>query len=374
MSELIKKLASTYAGLEIDFPNLKAVTLAQWILESGRGTSELARLHYNFGGLKWRSEMTTFATKVYYEAHDGPDYYCKFDSLEAFLVGYWKFMSRTPYKGWEEHAATGEAYIRFIGPTYTPSPTYADKVLALVKEAEELLSAAPDPGAKPLPSGPVQVIVIDPGHGGTVKIEGSSPNNAVAPNGELEKDWVLDLAFRTEAKLLSLALERGVPVKVVLTRRADHNLGLSVRADVANKNDASLFLSIHFNASDKHNARGLETLIDAKNNLNSGADAAFAQNIQDELLLAWKKIDPRASAGKFFDRKVKKQELGVLRDASLKNQARVQKIRACLVEVEFMDVDAVVKLLTLRNPTAQQTANRERLALALAEGLLKSLK
>ncbi len=72
---------------QIPAPALRPVTLAQWILESGRGTSELARLHYNFAGLKWREEMTGYATKIRYVAHDGPDDYCAFTSPDAFIQG-----------------------------------------------------------------------------------------------------------------------------------------------------------------------------------------------------------------------------------------------------------------------------------------------
>lgn len=104
MPGLFEELVACYKITNITFPALKAVTLAQWILESGRGTSRLATEHLNFAGLKWRSEMVGFATPIAYEAHDGLDFYCKFASLDAFIVGYWKFLSRSPYNGWEEQA------------------------------------------------------------------------------------------------------------------------------------------------------------------------------------------------------------------------------------------------------------------------------
>jgi N-acetylmuramoyl-L-alanine amidase len=64
VNELLMRLATIYKGEEIRHPQLRAVTLAQWMLESGRATSDLAKLHYNFGGLKWRSEMAGHATKI----------------------------------------------------------------------------------------------------------------------------------------------------------------------------------------------------------------------------------------------------------------------------------------------------------------------
>jgi len=68
---LIKRLASVYRGEKIRHPRLRDVTLAQWLLESGRGTSALAVQHYNFGGLKWRPEMAGYATRIKYKAADG---------------------------------------------------------------------------------------------------------------------------------------------------------------------------------------------------------------------------------------------------------------------------------------------------------------
>ena len=40
------------------------------------------------------------------------------------------------------------------------------------------------------------VVVLDPGHGGSRRIGGSSPNNATSASGQLEKTMTLDLAKR----------------------------------------------------------------------------------------------------------------------------------------------------------------------------------
>lgn len=145
--------------MDIKYPHLKPVTVAQWALESGRGSSKLATDHLNFGGLKWRKEMQGYATKVWYEAHDGGEYYCNFMSFEAFIKGYWKFIERPPYIGWESHTATEEDYIEFIGPIYCPRPDYVEKVLNLLPEARSLLETSmniPTPGPGPGTSEPVR--------------------------------------------------------------------------------------------------------------------------------------------------------------------------------------------------------------------------
>jgi hypothetical protein len=161
-SEEFLALARAYASTGIEHPHLRPVTLAQWILESGYGQSSLAREHMNFGGLKWRPEMEGFAEPVVYQAHDGEEEYCKFESPEAFIRGYWHFLERSPYEGWHEHAGSAERFIRFVGPIYTPTALYADSVLSLVGKATALLveNDAADlpklPGTSEPPKPPVE--------------------------------------------------------------------------------------------------------------------------------------------------------------------------------------------------------------------------
>lgn len=377
MPGLFEDLVGRYKSANIAFPTLKPVTLAQWILESGRGASRLAIEHLNFAGLKWRSEMVGFATPVPYEAHDGLDFYCRFAGLEAFIVGYWKFLSRAPYDGWEERAEESpEAFIHFIGPIYNPAgEAYVDQILALVSEATQRLGEAPAIPAVPPPppvAGTPVVMVIDPGHGGTVEVGDSSPNNAVSPSGELEKHWTLDVAKRTRAAVLAKAITLGKNVEVVLTRETDSNKGLTARASIAKSKGAKLFLSIHFNGFNKR-VRGVETLIHPVN-VNKAQDQAFAQTVQESLLAALHRIDPRTKQLRNYDRKVKEQKLGVLNDVALGNTASSHPCRACLVEIEFMDVPAVEQLFRLQaaqTATAEQTAgHRQQVADALADALL----
>ena len=152
VADEFRDLARLYKSTHIEHPRLKAVTLAQWALESGYGQSDLARQHLNFAGLKWRPEMAGHATRVVYQAHDGVDEYCKFESLPKFIAGYWRFIDRSPYNGWRGHADSGEAFIRFIGPIYTPTHTYSEHVLSLLPFAATLLGST-DGEAPTIPSG-----------------------------------------------------------------------------------------------------------------------------------------------------------------------------------------------------------------------------
>ena len=86
--------ASELRDTELEFHHLKPVQLAQAILESGRGGSDLFQLHGNPFGMKYRHEMNTIAVPIQYTAHDGVDVYCKFDNLQDAVDGYWQFIDR----------------------------------------------------------------------------------------------------------------------------------------------------------------------------------------------------------------------------------------------------------------------------------------
>jgi N-acetylmuramoyl-L-alanine amidase len=92
----------------------------------------------------------------------------------------------------------------------------------------------------------VSRIVIDPGHGGH--------DPGVLGKGLNEATLVLDVALRLEKLLVK---EAGVDV--VLTRRTDVYVPLEERTEIANRQNADMFLSIHANASRNPDASGIET-------------------------------------------------------------------------------------------------------------------
>lgn len=139
---LLENLARAYKARVVEAPGLKAITLAQWMLESGRATSELATKHINFAGLKWREEMKAVpgTVGVRYEAHDGSEVYCKFTSIENFITGYWAFINRSVYNGWRDYKDNPKGFLdHLVKCGYCPDKGYADKVYKLLPEAEGLL-------------------------------------------------------------------------------------------------------------------------------------------------------------------------------------------------------------------------------------------
>jgi N-acetylmuramoyl-L-alanine amidase len=157
-------------------------------------------------------------------------------------------------------------------------------------------------------------VVIDPGHGGLQAVGGSSPNNAVGPNGLLEKSVTLDLALFAQLYL------GGLGVECVLTRQTDVNLGLAARADVARRIQADAFVSIHFNASKNHDAQGTETWIHTRASAASRGLAAIVQA-------------GAVAETRYRDRGVKVNSFEVLNPAY-----HAPGTAACLVELSFMDI------------------------------------
>ncbi len=89
-------------------------------------------------------------------------------------------------------------------------------------------------------------IVIDPGHGG-------DDTGAAAPSGMMEKDLALDVARR----LAQILRARGHTVR--LTRDGDEGRALTDRTALANRLEATVFVSLHANASTVAAVRGAET-------------------------------------------------------------------------------------------------------------------
>ncbi len=83
------------------------------------------------------------------------------------------------------------------------------------------------------------IVVVDAGHGG------KDPGNT--GNGYLEKEIVLNISLQ-----LGEILEKVDDIEVIYTRTSDKFVNLFERANIANKSNANLFISIH---ADSHNSQ-----------------------------------------------------------------------------------------------------------------------
>jgi hypothetical protein len=198
---------ATGASLAAIDPNLyeqlREVTLAQWLLESARATSDLANAATNFSGLKWRDEMNLFATRllITVPSEPTPVEFCKFVNIDAFILGYWKFLTRSPYSGLVDHTNTPANFIGFLqGQGFSTDPDYASKVVNLIPEARNLLAQArgiiisPPPTEFKIVGFPKQVSV-----GQSFNIEGVAPLSSSGQNLAI----LIDGTFKPPAPAVS---------------------------------------------------------------------------------------------------------------------------------------------------------------------------
>ena len=110
-------------------------------------------------------------------------------------------------------------------------------------------------------------LVIDAGHGG----------HDAGAVGKITKEKTINLNV---ALAFGRLVEQNCPdVKVIYTRKTDVFIPLHSRADIANKNKADLFISIHTNALPKgHISRGLETYTLGMHRAADNLDVAKREN------------------------------------------------------------------------------------------------
>ena len=140
-----RDLAALYSSADLAFPQLKAVTLAHWALASNWGNSTLAINLRNFANLPYREEMADVAESVFYVTEGGESrQWCSFNSARSFIQGYWRWLQREHYSGWQARVRNPNVFIKFVGKVYSGVDSYSDRVLALLPQAQELLDHAAD--------------------------------------------------------------------------------------------------------------------------------------------------------------------------------------------------------------------------------------
>lgn len=211
------------------------------------------------------------------------------------------------------------------------------------------------------------IIVIDPGHGGDRDERSSTANNATShTSGILEKDLTLDFGLRTRSALRASRTGENQNIWIHMTRAEDVNIAGPLRANIARDHGADILLSIHFNGFNG-SARGTETLVRrSSDNVNFNEDALLARRVNDAVYRAILAHDPDAR-----DRDIKERQLAALSDAALGNSAEYHPLRSALLEVEFIDNEAVDKLLSVDEGYEQV---RQDIADALAAALLADLR
>ena len=133
----------------------------------------------------------------------------------------------------------------------------------------------------------IKVVVIDPGHGG--KDFGASVQ------GAKEKEIVLDISLK-----LGNYIQKNFPnVKIVYTRNTDVFIPLYKRAQIANKNKADLFISVHANYVGASSVVGTETFVLGNHRSEDNLEIAKKENsvilLEDNYTATYEGFDPNSS-------------------------------------------------------------------------------
>lgn len=138
VAECVIKHASSYA-IAVHSP-----IIAQAVLESASGTSELAVNANNFLGIKYRPGRCPTSTGVYYkvgseQSIDGSYAssvmkWCKFDNMEDCIIGYFDFINISRYANLKG-VADPEEYLNLLkADGYATSLKYVENVMNVIKK------------------------------------------------------------------------------------------------------------------------------------------------------------------------------------------------------------------------------------------------
>lgn len=229
IAALVKKYAPQY-GIRVYSP-----IIAQAVLESASGTSELARNAHNYFGLKFKASVTpAYYIKFGSEQNADGSYtssqmmWCKFPDMEAGVNGYFDFISATRYADLKG-VTDPETYLQRIkADGYATSLKYVPNLMAVI-EKYNLTQYDTEQGANIMAK-----VFLSAGHGGN--------DPGATANGLKEKDINLQALLACQAELVRHG------VTVVASRTTDENDPVAQEVTEANASGADIAVSFHVNA------------------------------------------------------------------------------------------------------------------------------
>jgi N-acetylmuramoyl-L-alanine amidase len=237
--------------------------------------------------------------------------------------------------------------------------------------------------ATPAPPAPAKtdrliIVALDPGHGG-------EDPGAIGPKGTYEKDVVLRIAHRLQARL-NAASVNGNPMRAFLTRDADFFVPLGVRVQKARRVQADLFVSIHADAFTNPDARGASVFALSQGaasstaarwlaNKENAADLIGGVNVRtQETSVARVLMDMSTSAQIKDSLRLGGAMLGEIGQVGRLHKPRVEQ--AGFAVLKAPDIPSVlVETAFISNPEEEERlrsdAYQEQLADALMRGILR---
>ena len=158
---------------------------------------------------------------------------------------------------------------------FTLQPNTKYKSHRLVVDIIDLKSQSPVKATKSVKKSTQmtqKIILVDAGHGG-------EDSGAIGKNKSQEKN--VNLAI---AKKLVLKINKNSDLKAVLTRSGDYYIPLTKRITIAQKENATMFISIHADSVESSTAKGasIYTLSEKGNNSKLAQQLEQSQNLVDQ--------------------------------------------------------------------------------------------
>ena len=208
-------------------------------------------------------------------------------------------------------------------------------------------------------------VVIDAGHGGW-------DLGTVGREGLLEKNLVLDVA-----QTLGILLTNRLGCEVIFTRKDDNYVALEQRAEIANRAQADLFISVHANYSSLTSARGVETYYSSFFSPPEAREIEYRENatatVMTQAKLSGRALKEKVDESKKLAASVQQALHGTLAtgNSAIRNRGVREASFVVLTGTEMPSVLAEISFVSspadeerLRNPSY-----REQIAEALYKGI-----
>ncbi len=238
--------------------------------------------------------------------------------------------------------------------------------LSLLAEPFRLqISFYPPKHVQKLHQGSDFTVILDPGHGG-------SDTGAHGPGADREARLALDIATRTRAALM----QRHKGLLVLMTRERDESVALEKRAEMANRFDADLFVSIHLNAMDDPKEGGAATFVlDTTNDRHSVRLAARENGVTEaqvsglQTVLASLQRTRQMPRSELLARSIQTHMLkqGRTQYPQLKDRGMRRALFFVLASVHMPAV--LVEASFMTHPDEARMLNTRRYRAALAQGI-----
>lgn len=275
--------------------NIKVVSpiIAQAIIESASGTSELAKNANNYFGLKYRAgRMKPWVTtydKVGSEQRADGSYvssamtWCKFKDMEDGVIGYFDFTNISNYSNLKG-VTDPRTYLENIKKDgYATALKYVDTVMNIINKNnltkyDAMLNSGVMPSNPTIPSSETKYTFNV--HAGHAAVGGGSTGAVGILNESAENRLIKD-------KLISILKEQGHTVYDCTVDKGDKKTVLRNIVAKANEHTVDLDVSIHFNSdargvvSEDGQTTGTEVFIHSQTSSSKEAATRICNNLAD---------------------------------------------------------------------------------------------